>query len=50
LGYLERTDATWVFALNIDTGDAGDLPLRKQLVMEALQVKGVLPAAPGFGR
>jgi len=47
VGYLERADATWVFALNIDTRDAGDLPLRRRLVLDALRVKGLLPATLG---
>jgi beta-lactamase class D len=47
VGYLETPKATWVFALNMDTSDAEDLPLRKQLVMDALRVKGLLPAAFG---
>lgn len=47
VGYLQTAEATWVFALNIDTRDPRDLPLRKQLVLEALQAKGLLPAALG---
>lgn len=46
VGYLETADATWVFALNIDTRDADDLPLRRQLVIEALRAKGLLSAMP----
>jgi beta-lactamase class D len=45
IGYLQRTDETWVFALNLDTRDAQDLPLRQQLVLEALHATGLLPAA-----
>ncbi|MBK1648575.1 class D beta-lactamase [Rhabdochromatium marinum] len=44
IGYLQRPDETWVFALNLDTRDAQDLPLRQQLVLEALHAKGLLPA------
>jgi beta-lactamase class D len=47
VGYLQTTDATWVFALNLETRDAGDLPLRRQLVMDALRVKGLLPETLG---
>jgi beta-lactamase class D len=42
VGYLETADATWVFALNIDTRGEADLPLRKQLVTDALHAKGLL--------
>ncbi len=42
VGYVETGDDTWLFALNIDTRSAADLPLRKQLVMDALRVVGIL--------
>jgi beta-lactamase class D len=33
-----------VFALNIDSRGADDLPLRRELVREALRAKDLLPA------
>jgi beta-lactamase class D len=44
VGYLETADDAWIFALNIDTRDVTDLPLRKQITLDALRVKGILPA------
>lgn len=44
VGYVETRGATWLFALNLATRDAGDLPLRPQLVRQALRAKGLLPA------
>lgn len=43
VGYVEVGEDTWLFALNIDTHSATDLPLRKQLTLDALRVKGILP-------
>jgi beta-lactamase class D len=43
VGYVETHDGTWLFALNIDTRSAGDLPLRRLLVLEALRGKGLIP-------
>ncbi|KAA6181770.1 class D beta-lactamase [Thiohalocapsa marina] len=44
VGYVERAEDTWVFALNLDVHDASDLPLRRQLTLDALRAKGILPA------
>ncbi len=44
VGFVETPDDTWLFALNLTTRDAKDLPLRIQIVKDALKVKGVLPA------
>lgn len=44
VGYVETTDDTWLFALNITTRDAKDLSLRIQIAKDALTAKGVLPA------
>jgi beta-lactamase class D len=44
VGYIETAGDTWIFALNIDTRDATDLPLRKQITLDALRAKGILPA------
>lgn len=42
VGYVETPRGAWFFALNIDTRDAADLPLRQRLVREALRAKGVV--------
>ncbi|MGB0130457.1 MAG: hypothetical protein WBP50_02505 [Chlorobium sp.] len=42
VGYIETEDEVWFFALNIDVLGEADLPLRKQLVREALQAKGII--------
>ncbi len=44
VGYVEteRPEATWIFALNIDTRGAADLPLRRNLVRAGLQAKGII--------
>jgi len=42
VGYVDTPRGVWFFALNIDTRDAGDLPLRQQLVREALRVKKIV--------
>ncbi len=44
VGYVEVAEDTWLFALNLDTNSAADLPLRKQLTLDALRVKGILPS------
>jgi len=43
-GYVEVAEDIWLFALNIETRSAADLPLRKQTTLEAFRVKGILPA------
>lgn len=43
VGYVEAIGGTWLFALNIDTRNAADLPLRQKLVRDALRIKGILP-------
>jgi beta-lactamase class D len=45
VGYVETAGDTWLFALNLDTRNAGDLPLRRQIALDALRVKGILPEA-----
>ncbi|EGV18852.1 class D beta-lactamase [Thiocapsa marina] len=42
VGYVETPEATWIFALNMDTRSAEDLPLRLQLVRAGLQAKGII--------
>lgn len=44
VGYLQGDKGTWLFALNIDTQSAADLPLRQSIVLQALRAKGLLPA------
>lgn len=44
VGYVETPGDTWLFALNLATRDARDLPLRTQIAKEALQAVGALPA------
>ncbi len=43
VGYVEVGGDTWLFAMNVDTRSAADLPLRKQIALDALRAKGVLP-------
>ena len=53
VGYVETPDATWIFALNMDTRGAADLPLRQALVRAGLQAKGILASpmvAPAINR
>ncbi|HSO84242.1 MAG TPA: class D beta-lactamase [Thiocapsa sp.] len=53
VGYVETPDATWIFALNMDTRDAADLPLRQALVRAGLQAKGIIASpmvAPTINR
>nr|WP_295436733.1 penicillin-binding transpeptidase domain-containing protein [uncultured Thiodictyon sp.] len=42
VGYVERGDAVWFFATNLDLPDQQDLPLRQGLTHEALRVKGII--------
>ncbi len=44
IGYVEVGAQTWLFALNLDTRDATDLPLRQRIALGALRAKGILPA------
>lgn len=43
VGYVEIPGDIWLFALNLATRDAKDLPLRIQIAKDALKAKGVLP-------
>ncbi len=43
VGFVEAPGDTWLFALNLVTRDAKDLPLRIQIAKDALKAKGVLP-------
>jgi len=42
VGYVERGDAVWFFATNLDLPDQQDLPLRQGLTREALRLKGII--------
>lgn len=42
VGYIETKDDVWFFATNIITRGAKDLPLRKEITMEALKMKGII--------
>ena len=44
IGYVEAGADTWLFALNLDTRDATDLPLRQRIALDALRAKDILPA------
>lgn len=43
VGYVEANDEVWVFALNLATRDATDLPLRIQIAKDALETVQALP-------
>jgi beta-lactamase class D len=43
VGWVEREDAVWVFALNLDLRGEQDLPLRQALARRALGELGALP-------
>lgn len=45
VGFVETSDDIWLFALNLVTRDAKDLPLRIQIAKDALKVKGALPSS-----
>ncbi|CRI63103.1 Beta-lactamase LCR-1 [Thiocapsa sp. KS1] len=47
VGYaeIETPEATWIFALNMDTRGGADLPLRRGLVRAGLQAKGIIPSS-----
>lgn len=42
VGYVETEDDVWFFASNIDIDTPSDLPLRRMLVLKALQLKGII--------
>lgn len=45
VGFVETPDDIWIFALNLATRDAKDLPLRIQIAKDALKAKGALPSS-----
>ena len=42
VGYIERPEATWIFAMNIDVAGKADLPLRQALTRASLKAKGIM--------
>lgn len=44
VGYLEGHHGVWFFALNMEIKGSAQAKLRKQIVMEALALKGLLPS------
>lgn len=42
VGYVETRKGTWFFAMNMDTPDQSDLPLRQKITREALRAKGII--------
>ncbi|NTU96962.1 MAG: class D beta-lactamase [Chlorobiaceae bacterium] len=42
VGYVETAGDVWFFAMNIDIRTEADLPLRKELVLEALKIKDII--------
>jgi beta-lactamase class D len=42
VGYVETPTGVWLFAVNLDVRSEADLPLRKQLAVDALKAKGIL--------
>ncbi len=42
VGYVETPKDVWFFALNIEVNNAKDLPLRRKLLRQALQTKGLI--------
>jgi beta-lactamase class D len=42
VGYVETPKDVWIFALNMETHSEKDLPLRQDLVLDALRSKGII--------
>lgn len=42
VGYIETKDDVWFFITNIVTNGQKDLPLRKEITIEALKIKGII--------
>jgi beta-lactamase class D len=42
VGYVETPTDVWLFALNIETRNDKELPLRMKLSREALKAKGII--------
>jgi beta-lactamase class D len=42
VGYIEAKGTIWLFAMNLDTVNAGDEKYRQEITREALKLKGIL--------
>ena len=42
VGYIETKEEVWFFATNLITHGQKDLPLRKEITLEALKIKGII--------
>ena len=42
VGYIEKANNTWIFALNIDIKSKSDLKFRKQITYDILQSEGII--------
>lgn len=42
VGWVETSRGTWFFAMNMDTRDQNDLPLRQAIALETLHAKGII--------
>lgn len=42
VGYVERAGQVWLFAMNMDIRNQEELPMRQQLVLEALRARGII--------
>lgn len=42
VGYVEKKNKIWFFALNIDINKKNDIKFRKEIVMESLKSKGII--------
>jgi beta-lactamase class D len=42
VGYVERGGSVWLFAMNMDVREREQLPLRREIALEALRAKGII--------
>ena len=42
VGYIEKSGVTWIFAMNMDMHGKAGLPLRQELTLASLKVKGII--------
>jgi len=42
VGYIEQKDKTWFFAMNMNMPELSQAKYRKEIVMEALNIKGII--------
>ena len=42
VGYVESANDTWFFAMNMDMAKIEDAPLRKEITIAALKLKGII--------